>query len=70
MKRIIRAFEKGKSYRKMLGVEYDDGTTGEAFGYYPDEKYFTFNEFVGLTIYEARELYLTRSHEHKESKKS
>lgn len=52
MKTIIEAFEKGKSIRKVIGVIYSDGSKGELYTYYPDEKP-DFKQFVGLTREEA-----------------
>lgn len=60
MKRIVETFEKGKSIRKIVGVKYDDGSTGELFSYYPNDvarKGINFNDFIGLTRSEAMSLY-------------
>jgi len=51
-KKIVKAFEKGKSVRKVVGVIYSDGTKGELYTYYPDEKP-DFSQFIGLTREEA-----------------
>lgn len=58
-KKIIKAFEKGKSVHKWIGVLYDDGTTGELCGYYcgiGKSPQFYFEEFEGLTRKEAMKI--------------
>jgi UDP-3-O-acyl-N-acetylglucosamine deacetylase len=45
---------------KHVMVTFEDGTTEEAFQYYSDELSFTEEEFVGLTMAEARTLHYKR----------
>lgn len=39
---------------------FEDGFTAILFSYYPDELTFTADEFVGLTVHEARALHSQR----------
>ena len=42
-------------YQTTVMVELNSGEIDDAFAFYPDELYFSENEFIGLTIDEAEE---------------
>lgn len=52
---------------KHVMVTFEDGTTEKAFSFYSDELNFTAEEFVGLTMTEARTLHFKRDVEYLQS---
>lgn len=69
MKRIVSATiipsnpSQGYFKAKVL-AKLDDGQEGVIFDYYDDELSFAVDEFVGLTVEEAHELFLQRDIEY------
>ena len=56
-KKIVACTIMEGRYQNTISVEYDDGSVDDRFAkYYPDELYFSANEFIGLTKKEARNL--------------
>jgi len=50
-----------------ITVTLDDGSTQELFEYYPDELSFTEQEFIGLTLEEARHLKFVKDKQYLQS---
>ena len=56
-KKINYCLIKEGKYSNTITVMYDDGSVDDHLGtYYPDELYFSEDEFIGLTEKEAKEL--------------
>ena len=51
-------------YKQRAVVTLDDGTSEEAFAYYPDELTFHEVELIGLTVREAYLLFVAKDKEY------
>lgn len=58
---IAPGFPSGQN---VVNATLDDGTTERLFSYYFDELTFTENEFVGLTVRQAQDLFTERDLEY------
>ena len=59
--KIVNTFFNRIDYGRMqITVETEDGTHETIFSYYPDELSFHQDELIGLTIPEARDLFVRK----------